>query len=62
MYFHGKTLSLSTRGAMLHASECCVPGMNDIAKFKRNEQAMLKWICCLKPHDSTSIAATHTKL
>ena len=58
----GKVYRCCVRGAMLYASECWAPRKVDLVRLGRNERAMLRWMCSIKPDDSISLKGLCTKL
>ena len=46
---------------MLYVSECWALRKTDMARLEKNERAMVRWLCGLKPKDSTSMGAIRTK-
>ena len=51
--FHvrGSVYSTCVRAAMLHGSETWGPTSNDLQRLRRNDRAMVRWICGVKPQD-----------
>ena len=42
------------RPALLYASECWAPSVNDLLKLERNDRAMFRWICNVRLKDRIS--------
>jgi len=49
----GKVFNTCVRAALLHASETWAPNATDLQKLRRNDRAMIRWICGTKPLDET---------
>ena len=54
LHTQGKVYNTCVRGALLYASECWPLRQNDLARLLRNERAMLRWICAIKPTNNIS--------
>ena len=54
LHTRGKVYNTCVRGALLYASECWPLMQNDLARLLRNERAMLRWICAIKPTNNIS--------
>jgi hypothetical protein len=58
----GRVFSACVRSAMLHGSECWAPNASDLQKLRRNDRAMIRWICRTSPSDDTHISVLHQRL
>ena len=58
----GKVFSACIRSALLHGSETGAPTAPDLQRLRRNYNAMIHWICCVKPHDEVPMETLYTKL
>ena len=58
----GKVFSACTRSALLHGSETWAPTVPDLQRFRRNEKAMVRWFCGVKPHDEVPMEILYSKL
>ena len=58
----GKMYNSYVRGALLHASECWALRKVDLQRLQRNERAMLRWLCGVKPEDRISTTSLYTRL
>jgi len=47
---------------MLHGSETWAPNASDLQRLRRNDRAMIRWICGAKLEDEISSAVLHQKL
>ena len=47
---------------MLHGSETWAPNASDLQRLRRNDRAMIRWICSAKLEDKISSAVLHQKL
>jgi len=47
---------------MLHGSETWAPNASDLQQLRRNDRAMIRWICGTKLEDEISSAVLHQKL
>ena len=47
---------------MLHGSETWAPNASDLQRLRRNDHAMIRWICGAKLEDEISSAVLHQKL
>ena len=47
---------------MLHGSETWAPNASDLQRLRRNDCAMIRWICSAKLEDEISLAVLHQKL
>ena len=50
----GGVYNLCVRSAMLHASETWAPTLSDLHQLKRNDQAMICWMCSVTTKDQVS--------
>ena len=51
----GKVFNACVRSALLHGSETWAPNAADLQRLRRNDRAMIRWICGTKPLDETPI-------
>ena len=53
----GKVDSSCVRSRMLHGNETWGPNVSDLQRLKRNDRAMIRWICGVKPgvHDPSAL-------
>ena len=58
----GKVFSACVRSALLHGSETWAPTAPDLQQPRRNDRAMIRWICGVKPHDKVPMETLYTKL
>ena len=58
----GKVFSACIRSALLHGSETWAPTTPDLQRLRRNDRAMIRWICGVKPHDEVPMETLYTKL
>ena len=58
----GRLYSSCVRGAMLHATETWPMSKLDLNRLRRNDRAMIRWICGVKPLDNPSMGELHSKL
>ncbi|CAH1263777.1 Hypp2763 [Branchiostoma lanceolatum] len=58
----GKVFDSCVRAAMLHGSESWAPTASDLQRLRRNDRAMIRWICGAKPQDETPSETLHAKL
>ena len=58
----GSVFNACVRSAMLHGSETWAPSAPDLQRLRRNDRAMVRWICGVKLHDETPIDALYAKL
>ena len=47
---------------MLHGSETWAPNASDLQRLRRNDHAMIRWICSAKLTDKIPMAVLHQKL
>ena len=59
---HGLVFSVSIRSALLHGSETWAQTAPDLQRLCRNDRAMIRWICGVKPHDEVPMETLYTKL
>ncbi len=50
----GRVYSTCVRSAMLHGSETWAASSSTINPLRRNDRAMICWMCGMKPSDDTS--------
>ena len=50
-HIRGSVYSTCVRAAMLHGSETWAPNADDLQRLRRNDRAMIRWICGVKPQD-----------
>ena len=48
--------------ALLHGSETWAPTAPDLQRLRRNDRAMIRWICGVKPHEEVPMETLYTKL
>ena len=48
--------------ALLHGSETWAPAATDLQRLRRNDRAMIRWICGVKPHGKVPMETMYTKL
>lgn len=58
----GNVFSVCVRSAMLHGSETWAPSASDVQRLRRNDRAMIRWICGAKLNDKIPSTALHQKL
>ena len=58
----GKVFSSAVRSALLHGSESWAPNAHDLQRLRRNDRAMVRWICAVKPNDTTPSSVLHERL
>ncbi|XP_035665616.1 uncharacterized protein LOC118408864, partial [Branchiostoma floridae] len=58
----GKVFDCCVRAAMLHGSETWAPTTSDLQRLRRNDRAMIRWICGVKPRDETPSSSLLDKL
>ena len=58
----GRLYNACVRSAMLHASETWPMSVADLKRLCRNERAMIRWICGVKPSQDPSLEDLHSKL
>lgn len=58
----GKVFSACVRSAMLHGSESWAPNAHDLQRLRRNDRAMVRWICAARPTDEISSEELHKQL
>ena len=54
--------SACIRSALLYGSETWAPTAPDLQRLCRNDRAMIRWICGIKPHDEVPMETLYTKL
>ena len=60
--FFSEEIGFSFRSTMLHGSETWAPNTSDLQRLRRNDRAMIRWICGAKLEDEISSAVLHQKL
>ena len=58
----GKVYSSCVRSVMLHAAETCAMKVDTLNRLRRNERAMIRWICNVRAKDEVSSDSLLTKL
>ena len=58
----GKVFSACVRSSMLHGSETWAPNASDLQRLRRNDRAMIRWICAVKLNDEEPSEVLHRKL
>jgi len=58
----GKVFIACVRSAMLRGSETWAPGASDLLRLRRDDRAMIRWICGAKLEDEISSAVLHQRL
>ena len=58
----GKVFSACIRSALLDGSKTWAQTAPDLQKYRRNDRAMIHWICCVKSHDEVPMETLYTKL
>ena len=58
----GKVFSACIHSSLLHGSETWAPTAPDLQRLCRNDRAMIRWICGVKPHDEVPMETLYTKL
>ena len=58
----GKVFRACIRPALLHGSETWAPTAPDLQRLCRNDRAMIRWICSVKPHEEVPMETLYTKL
>ena len=58
----GSVYSACVRAAMLHGSETWGPRSEDLQRLRRNDRAMIRWICGVKLQDEVSSESLLAKL
>ena len=58
----GNVFNACVRSAMLHGSETWAPKAEDIQILRRNDRAMIRWMCGVKIGDEVSSAALLARL
>ena len=59
---HGKVFGACIRSALLHRSETWAPTALDLQRLRRNDRAMIRWICGVKPYDEVPMETLYIKL
>jgi len=60
--FQTKVFTACVQSTMLHGSETWAPNASDLQRLRRNDCAMIRWICGAKLEDEISSAVLHQKL
>jgi hypothetical protein len=58
----GKALNACVRSALLHRRETWAPTAGDLQRLRRNDRAMIQWICRTKPGEETPTALLCARL
>ena len=58
----GRVYSTCVRSAMLHGSETWAASSSTVNRLRRNDRAMIRWMCGVKPNDDTSTDSLLEKL
>ncbi|XP_052284936.1 uncharacterized protein LOC127881237 [Dreissena polymorpha] len=58
----GKVFNARVRSAMLHGSDAWAPSASDLQRLRRNDRAMARWICSVKPDDGVDTDTLYGKL
>ena len=58
----GKVFSACIPSSLLHGSETWAPTAPDLQRLRRNDRAMISWICGVNPHDEVRMETMYTKL
>ena len=58
----GRLFSSCVRASLLHASETWPMSSSALKRLCRNDRAMIRWICGVKPSDDPKMADLHSKL
>ena len=58
----GKVFSACIRSAVLHGTVTWAPTAPDLQRLHRNDRAMIRWNCGVKPHDEVPMETLYTKL
>ena len=62
LFSRGRVYSTCVRSVMLHGSETWAISSNTLNRLRRNDRAMIRWICRIKPHDDVSSDSLLSKL
>ena len=62
MKLKGRLFSSNVRSSMLHATETWPMSSDALYKLCRNDRAMIRWICGVKPADAPDMEELHKKL
>ena len=57
-----KVFNACVRSTLLHGSESWAPSSSDLQRLQRNDRAMVRWICGVKPNDTVTSDSLYTKL
>ena len=58
----GRVYSTCVRAAMLHGSETWGPKTDELQRLRRNDRAMVRWICGVRPQDNVNSDVLLAKL
>ena len=58
----GRVFDACVRSALLHGSETWAPAAADLQRLRRNDRAMVRWICGVKPQDEVTTDVLYAKL
>ena len=58
----GRVYSTCVRSVMLYGTETCATSANTMNRLRRNDRAMMRWICRVKPEEQVSSEAILGKL
>ena len=58
----GRLFSSNVRSSMLHGTETWPMTSDALHRLCRNDRAMIRWICGVKPSDDPSMDDLHAKL
>ncbi|RUS78708.1 hypothetical protein EGW08_013529 [Elysia chlorotica] len=58
----GKIFNTCIRSALLHGSETWAPAAPDLQRLRRNDRAMIRWFCGVKPDDEIPIESLLDRL
>ena len=58
----GRIYSTCVRSAMLHGSETWATASSTLNRLRRNDRAMIRWMCRVRPHDEVSSETLLSKL
>ena len=56
----GEVFSACIPSSLLHGSETWAPTAPDLQRLRRNDRAMIRWICDVKPHDEVPMENLYT--
>lgn len=58
----GKVFNACVRSALLHGSESWAPTASDLQRLRRNDRAMVRWICGVRLNDEVPTVSLYNKL